>query len=197
MCEPVTASIAAMSQASMMAVQLGVAAVSTGVNYMAQQQMADAQVEAQEQNALNQRNASAKAMAQSNDDLQDREMQEQSATALKVHNAKMKARQAKATANASSTSAGLSMDALMADYDRQYASYADSQMQQLGFNTSQIQRQREGIQSQAEGRINTMPLNPVQGPSAIGAAAEFGASALNTYDQYSVVDPQTGKRTIS
>jgi len=185
-----------MSATTMMAASLALTLVSTGVSYMAQKQNQTAQVKAQEINALNTRNAAVQAMIDGNDSLQQREQQESASTALRIQNAKTKAREATSTAVATSESSGLSMDALLSDYDRQYSSYADTQMQQLGFTNDQLERSRQGLQSQAEGRINTMPLNPVAGPSLLGSALEFGAGALSSFETFAVRDPQTGSYSL-
>lgn len=194
MCEPITIGLTA---SQLMAVSLGVTAVTAGVGYIAQKRQAEAAMTAQENNAKAVRGEAVRAMVAGTGDLQQRNLQEQSSTALKKQAAQMKARSAAATANATSESAGLSVDALMADFDRQYLNYADSQMQQLGFNQDQIGRQREGLQAQAEGRINTVPRQPIPQPSFGMAAMEFGAGAINTFDKFSVRDPLTGKYTLT
>jgi uncharacterized protein YqgV (UPF0045/DUF77 family) len=187
----------AMKASTMMMVSLGVSAATAGMSYMAQQANMKAQVEAQETNLQAQRDAATTAMVQSTEDLQQRELQERASTALKLDNARRKADEAQATANATSESAGLSMEALMNDYDRQYGSYADAQMQQLGFNTDQIGRQREQIEAQAKGRINSMPRSPVQGGSLGGAILGFAADAAGAYQKFSVRDPLTGEYTLN
>lgn len=197
MCEPITAALASVSTQTMMMASLAVSAVSTGVNYMAQQQNAAAQVEAQEKNLEAQRDASVKSMIQQGTDLQQRELQERAATGLRTQAAREKIDRAKATANATSQSAGLSFDALMSDFDTQFADFESSQLQQLGFNTDQLQRTREGIEATAQGRVNTLPRTPVARPSIFGAAASFGADALGTLNRFSVVDPLTGDPTFT
>lgn len=189
--------MAGMAASTMFAVSLGVSAVTAGVSYISQQQNAEAQIEAQEQNLQAQRDAATKSMIQSSEDLQQRELQERASTALKIDNAKTRTMEAKATANATSQSAGLSMDSLMADYDREYAGYENAQLKQLGFNTDQISRQREGLEAQAEGRINSIPRQPVQQPSLGGTLLNFGSDALGSYQNFAARDPQTGNYTLT
>lgn len=189
--------ILAMSAKTMMAASLGVSAITTVANYAAQSANAEAQIEAQQTNLNNTRRAAGADLIAKSTDLQQRELQERESTALRVHNAKLKARQAAGTAEAAGTSSGLSFDALLADYDRQYSNYADAQFTQLGFTVDQIDRSREAIEAEANGRINSVPLTPVTRPSLGLAVAEFGAGALNTYDKFSVVDPLTGQRTLT
>lgn len=197
MCEPVTAAIAAVSQSTLFAASLAVSAVTAGASYMANQATAEAQLEATNTNTKAVRDAAVISASQQGADLQQRELQENASTALRVNNAKVAATKAASTANASSSSSGLSLDALQQDYDRQYSSYADSQMQQLGFTKEQIARTREGIQAQADGRINSIPLTPVVKPGLGLAIAEFGATAVNTYNDFAVTDPLTGEKTIT
>jgi hypothetical protein len=182
----------------MLAASLAVTAVTTAVNYMGQKAQADAMYEAQVANNTALRNAAIGDMIQKGGDINARQQQEAAATALNINNQKQAARQAVSTAAATSESAGLSVEALMADYDRQYLNYADSQMQQLGFNIEQIQRTRESITAEAKNRINTGWDNrPITMPSLGGALLEIGAGAIGAYDKFSVRDPLTGKRTLN
>ena len=191
------AALAAMSTATMFAVSLGLSAVTAGVGYVSQQQTAAAQLDAQQKNINNNAKAANTAMIQSVEDLQARELQERAATALRVDNAKTRTMQAKGTALASSDSAGLSLNALMSDYDRQYQTYADAQYTQLGYTTEQLGRQREGFYSQAESRINSVPLTPVTGGSIGGSLLSVGSSALSSYRDFAVRDPLSGSLTLT
>lgn len=191
MCPP------ALGAGAMFAASLAVSAVTTAVSYIGQQNQAEATIAAQNANNQALRNAAISDMVQQGNDLNTRQQQEMASTALNINNQKQAARRAASTAAATSESAGLSVDALLADYDRQYLNYADSQMQQLGFNVEQIQRTRESITAGAQNRINTGWDNrPVSMPSLGGALLEVGASGLAAYDKYSVADPLTGKRTL-
>ncbi|MGH0000108.1 virion core protein, T7 gp14 family [Pseudovibrio ascidiaceicola] len=179
MCPP------AVLAAPMLLASLAVSTVTGVVGYIGQQNMAQAQVEAQEANNTALRQASISDMVQKGNDVNARQIEETAATGLRIQNEKIKAQQAKATANATSETAGISVDTLLADYDRQYLSYADSQMQQLGFNLDQIQRTREQISAQAQGRINTGWDNrPIEMPSFGMTLAGIAGSGLNSYNKY-------------
>lgn len=191
------ATIASMSSAAMFAASLGVSALTTGINYVAQQQNAEAQIEAQERNLKAQSEAATTAMVRSTEDLQQRELQERASTALRVNNARLRTEEAKAKARTSTNATGLSMETLMTDYDREYQSFASAQYQQLGFATDQIDRQREGLMAQAEGRINSVPRSPVSGPSLGGSLANFGSQALSSYGTFATRDPKTGDFTLT
>lgn len=191
MCAPIVAS------APLFAASLAVSAVTGIVSYVGQQNMAEAQMEAQEANNTALRNAAISDMVQQGNDLNQRQKEETAATALRIQEQKQKAQAAASTARATSEASGLSVDQLFADFDRQYLSYADSQMQQLGFTLDQIQRNRESIEAQAESRINSGWDNtPIQTPSLLGTVAGIAADGLNAYNKYSYRDPYTGNRTL-
>lgn len=192
MCEPVTAALAAMSTQTMMAVSLGVSALTAGAGYVAQSK----QAEASEVYADRAQDSAIESMLSQGRDLNAREEQERKATALRRLDARKKSKAAAATANATSESAGLSVDALMADYERQYLNYSDSQMQQLGFQTDQIERTREGLQAQAQGRVNQAQSQIQAKPSLAMTLGNFAATGLNTYQDFAVRDPFTGDFTI-
>ena len=191
MCPP------ALTAAQMFMASLAVSAVTAGVQYIGQQNMAEAQYEAQVNNANAVRENAIADMVAKGNDLNARQQQETASTALNINNNKLRAERAKATATASSESAGLSFEALLADYDQQYMGYADSQMQQLGFNTEQIQRNRESIEAQAKSRINGVPLTPIAQPSLGGAILGVAGAGMDAYSKYAVRDPNTGGLTLS
>lgn len=196
MCEPVTAALATMKASTMFAVSLGVSAVTAGMQYIAGVQNANAQAEAQRENIKNTTEAAATNFTQQQGDLHNRESQLKASMALRLNNQRRAADRAKATAKASSESAGLSFDALTADFDRQYSEYASSELTQLGFDMEQMEATRQGLQSQAQSRINTIPRTPINRPSFLTAAASVAGSALDAYDNFSTRDPDTGLRTL-
>jgi len=192
MCEPITAAIATISTQTMMAASLGIAALSAGAGYMAQQKQAESSAKYAAQSQA----SAIESMLRQTEDLNARGSEEAAATALRTEDARRKAQSASSTANASSEAAGLSFDALMGDYDRQYLNFADSQMQQLGFQTDQIERTREGLKAQTESRVNTAQSQIKPAPSLFGTLASFGADAMGTVQSFQVRDPFTGNYTI-
>lgn len=191
MCPP------AIAAAPLFAASLAVTAVTGIVSYIGQQDMAEAQMEAQAANNTALRNAAISDMVQRGNDLNARQQEETAATALRIQNQKQAAERAAATARATSEASGLSVEQLFADYDRQYLSFADSQMQQLGFNIDQIQRTREQITAQTKSRINTGWDNrPIQGPSLGATLAGIAGEGLNAYNTFSYRDPFTGQRRL-
>lgn len=201
MCPPALAALpaamASMSASTMFMASLGISAVTAGAGFIAKSQQANAQAEAQQQNLNMTADAANLSLVEQSADLHAREKQERAATALRLNNARVNADNAKAEASVNSGADGISFSSLMADYESQYTSYADSEMQQLGFTTDQIQRTREGIASTAQSRINTVPRTPIQGPSLLTAAASIGSAGLGAYGDFSVRDPITGVRTLT
>lgn len=189
--------LAALSTKAMFAASLGVSAVTAAAKHGAEVQQYEAQVAAQEENQKNVREAALSDMVQQTNTLIERKMQEREATALRVQSARTKAREAVATATAAGGAEGVSAQMLLADYERQYGNYANAQATQLGFTDDQISRMLRGVEAEAQSRINSVPSVSLQRPSLGLALAEFGASALNSYNQYSVVDPLTGDRTLT
>lgn len=186
-----------MSTQAMFMTSLAVSAISTGVGLIGQQQQAQTQAKTFAENQKATANAAFESQRQQDADLHSRESQLKTSTAINLDNQKKAALRAKSTATATSESAGVSLDSLMADYDRQYLNYADSQMQQLGFDQEQITRTREGIHSQAQSRVNTLQRPNIQGPDWLGAVAGMAGATFNAYDTYSVRDPATGARTLN
>jgi hypothetical protein len=101
----------------------------------------------------------------------------------------------------SSERAGLSLESLMSDYYRQEATYQNVARQNLSFVSTQILREQENLTTRAQGRIDEArgfipapiqdprPPQPVQGPSLLGSALEFGSSALGTYSASRTYNP--------
>lgn len=190
MCAPLVA-------APLFAASLAVSAVTGIVSYVGQKNQAEAQYQAQVANNEALRQAAISDMVQKTSDTNAREREERTATAVRVQNKKLQAERAKSTAQATSESAGLSMDMLYRDFDRQYLNFADSQMQQLGFNVDQIRRTRESIEAQAESRINSGWDNrPVSQPSLGGTLLGIAADGLSAYDTFSTRDPISGDRVL-
>lgn len=196
MCLPALGALGAMSSGAMMAASLAVSTISAVAGFAAESQNAKLQYEQKVAHAERTRTEAVRNLNEQSIDLHQRELEERAATAYRVNEQRQNAEQAAATARASSESSGLSIEALLADFEGQYGSYADAQMMQLGFTTDQLQRNRESLHAQATSRINNVDLNPVVGPSPLGLVADIGGSYLGAYDKYSVVDPITGTRTV-
>lgn len=189
MCVPITPVV-------MFAASLAMTGIQAYTQYQGQKQMAQAQAETQQENYQKNYDATVVDMQGQYADINARQDEDHKATAQNIFNRSLEARRAKSTALATSEAAGLSIDRLMQDYDRQYLNFSDAQMRQLGFNTAQLDRARESVEAQGKSRINSFQFTPIQQPSLGSAIVEFGASAFNSYDKFTTPDPVTGKRTF-
>lgn len=105
-------------------------------------------------------------------------------TQAKIENAK-RAAEAKGTARSASGQAGvagLSVEHLMADFNRQEATFRAVTDQNFAFSVEQSQRQMKGIRATARSRENS--LAPQKPPGYLGAGLRIGAQAVGSYDQY-------------
>ena len=139
--------------------------------------------------------------------LLQQELQERRATSLDIQQRRIERLKAQGALRASAR-AGLSIDTLLSDYDRQ-ASVADGiVMQNLAFATGQRQREQLKLTTMANSRINEArpyeaapfqtPIRPqpVQGPSLLGTALGIGSGIAGTLQSRSVYDPTLGRYRI-
>ncbi len=187
MCEPISATTAFWSSMAM-------AAASTGVSYMQGQEQANAQAEYQArvakenqramlQNAEIANKTYVEQAAASNMEL----MQKQEAASEEVQDLHIEALQKTGTAMASSESAGLSFDSLMADFYRQEARYKDSILHGYEMDSVQNDMQIQGFRREAKNRGSSFQRytpSKVSNPSLLGAGLSIGASALENYHSF-------------
>lgn len=149
-------------------------------NYQAQ--MAEAR---NQQILQNQRRAALDYQKQS-EAINARQGQEEKAAANQIFNAQTEARRLQAEQVVSSGEAGvsgLSIDALMADFERQQLNQSETIRQQRDFSSFNAQLQKEALQRRAENLGNTIQPyipSPVAGPNMFGQALSIGGNALST-----------------
>lgn len=165
MCDPTTALVAL--------------TVGSGVmDYVGGIQQANAQESANNQSReLIMRNQNLQIQALNNQAEEDAKV-----TASKIFESNRAAREQQATARVSSGESGvsgLSVDALLGDFDRQAGENSATFMQSLSFADRQRQIDRESIAITSQSQVNQLPF--VQRPSLIGAAIKTGANAFQTY----------------
>ncbi|WP_051295038.1 virion core protein, T7 gp14 family [Maridesulfovibrio bastinii] len=115
------------------------------------------------------------------------QMQKQDQTAKEVQNLQIERLQKAGTAMASSESAGVSFENLMADFYRQEARYRDAMRQNLEMDAVQNDIAVSGFRREAKNRGSSFQRyipSPVSRPSMIGAGLSIGASALDNYNRY-------------
>ena len=175
MCEPIS-----MTTAITLA-SAGMSAAQTFMSFSAQAEQANAQNRAYEQNVTNARASYNNSIAQR----QVRVAQEQDAAHLDKEQAARESQRRKATATVSAGEAGvggLSVEALLAEYDRTNGEYQTSVNRQLGYNVQHLDSQIEGARIQTQGRFNS--FQRAEGPSATALALSLTGDGLAAYDRY-------------
>lgn len=119
-------------------------------------------------------------------DTSSRQVQEmQSATVEQAESIKA-ARQAAATTRVAAGEAGisgLSVDALLGDIYGADAKYRDNIDQQTEWTVAQLQREKEGIQSSAQDRVNSVTKGT--SPNFLELGLKIGQAGLDGYSTYS------------
>lgn len=171
MCDPMTIAIASFALA--------------GTQTVAQYQQARG--EAKVQTALhnmNQRQA-LKDMQQQMADLGARQLQEQQAAAEETFDRRRQALIEASSATArigESGASGLTMSALMQSVYGQAGRDITRMNTNREWNLQQIEREKQGVRSQAISRMNG--TTPGTGPSPLAAALKIGSAALDSYSYY-------------
>jgi hypothetical protein len=142
---------------------------------------------ANEQNRMYAENA-ARANQRARDQMfqtQQRMLQEQASTANEKIDVQREARAAKATAMTAageSGVSGLSVDALLAEFDGRQAEYEDRIDQNTEWTLTQLNNEMKGIRSNAEDRINS--VQRAAKPSFFDAGLRIAGAGLNSYNSY-------------
>jgi len=159
---------------------LAVGAVTQGVGYMAEKSAAD------EQNRQYRENA-ARANQNARDQqfqTQQRMLQEQEKGAAEKMDTTRQAQAAKATAAVAAGEAGvsgLSVDALLAEFDGRAAAANDRTDQNTEWTLNQLNNEMKGIRSNAEDRINS--VQRAAAPSFFNTGLKIAGVGLDTYNQ--------------
>lgn len=187
MCEAVSAT-------TMFWTAMAMSAASAGANYMMQSEQANAQAKyqsrmAEENNRAMMQNAQianknyVEQAAASNMQL----MQKQEAQSAEMQNLQIERLQKAGTALASSESAGVSFENLMADFYRQEAKYRDAMRHNIEMESVQNDIAVQGFRREAKNRGSSFQRyipSPVNSPSLIGAGLQIGSSTLDNYNRY-------------
>ncbi len=172
MCEPTTIALAG----------LAISAASTATGFIGAQQQADAQ---EEYNAFQQEQTRLNAEAAYANDFnaeQARLSQEAAADSREIQEAQIDAAKARATARTAAGEAGvsgLSVDALIADFNRSEARFRDATRQQQEFDTLASRDRLRQADARKQSRINSAVPQPVQRPSFLGAALRIGGAGVS------------------
>ena len=187
MCEPISATAAAV----LSGLAIVTSTVTGIVGYAGQQQQANQQAAYQatlvqqrnQQIAENQRLAQQSYLQQANQ-FNFKQQQEAEKASQAIQTTQVDALQAKARARVAageSGVSGLSVENLLADFDRQDAVYRDSVRHNLQYSRLQYQEDIKGLRAQAEGRYQEMQPylpEPITRPSFLGTALSIGTNAF-------------------
>lgn len=157
---------------------------------IAQYQAADAQADAQEE--YNRRLQENAAQAYQNDLelLQLQQQQDEDSAQEETFRNQVAAREAKARAKTAAGEAGvsgLSVDALLADFDRQEANFKNSVLENLGNRNAQRDAEKNSALTRYQSRVNS--AQPVSRPNVIGTGLNIagqGLSIAQDYQRYNV-----------
>jgi hypothetical protein len=187
MCEAVSAT-------TMFWTAMAMSAASAGANYMMSSEQAQAQANyqsrmAEENNRAMMQNAQIanKNYIEQATAANMQQMQKQDQTAKEMQDLQIERLQKAGTAMASSESAGVSFENLMADFYRQEARYRDAMRQNLEMDAVQNDIAVSGFRREAKNRGSSFQRyipSSVSRPSMIGAGLSIGASALENHSRY-------------
>jgi cytochrome c556 len=116
-----------------------------------------------------------------------RQQQEDMAAAQTKQQNEKEAAKAKSTAAVAAGEAGvagISVDALQADFNRQEAIFAGAVDTNRGFGRAQSQQQMQALRAGAIDRIVSTQATPLSAPGYYGAALRIGGQAMDTYNTY-------------
>ena len=141
MCEPASA----MTASQMFYSSLAMSAATTGLNYYAQSEQAEAQNEYKQKRAEETRENAMESFRQQTNQEQLRVVQEQESATQEQQKNMLKQRKAAGEALASSQSAGVNVESLMDDYMRAEGNYRSAMDQQLGYTRQQLRENIKGF----------------------------------------------------
>ena len=161
-----------------------IGAAQTVVGFMGQQ----AQYKSQQQYYENNRQAANQAAVDRYTSQQNRALQEREAASQEKQNTQTKAMKARATAATAAGEggvAGLSVDALMADYYAQQGRYERSIDNNYQMTADYLRSEMDATQAQATSRINSVQQGTP--PSFASAAVSLFGNALNGLSTYNKI----------
>lgn len=178
---------------------LAIGAASAVTSYMGQQQQADAQAsyqnaQAKEYARVNELNNQAAVTEYVEQSAAERikQMQDQQSAATETQAIQREALQKKGTMLASTNTAGLALDSLMADYDRTEAEQKELVRRQYEFGAVDSGIALTGYRDKTQARLNGQQsyiAAPISKPSGLGLALGIGSAALGGYEKYKKYQP--------
>jgi hypothetical protein len=169
------------------AAALILATAETGYQYYGEQQQAKSNARFQDQAAKEGQALAKESFQQQQTDIQNRAQEQNEATAQQIGQVKKEASQARSQARVASGEAGvagLSVDALLADFSNQESDSISTIKRNSYFQRRQLQQEQLGIRAQGMNQLASTRYAPIRGPSAIGAGLSIAGSSLSAYNKY-------------
>lgn len=160
---------------------------SAGMSYIQAQQTANVQEKVYQQQYTQNAQSAQKAAVQNYAAIDQRIVQEQTAASKEVEQSVIEARKAAATTRVAAGEAGisgLSVDALLGDIYGASARHADEVNQQTEWTVQQLQREKEGIASNTQDRINSVQSPVISRPNFLDLGLRIGSTAVDSYSTY-------------
>lgn len=154
------------------------------VGFTTQSQAAAAQRQYQQQVYEQTRTLAIGNLTQQFASITERQVEEQRKAAQEISQIVQQARQARASAYASSLEAGvsgLSVDALLDEYSRRESLFIQRTQQQERAVLSQLSNEAMGLSYQATGAVVGKTPQPVSGPSPLALAANVAGAAFSYF----------------
>lgn len=183
MCPPITASAAlnafgtAAFQKALFATSLAISTATRTLQYTGQRQAAHASEHAAAETARRSReNLLRQQQAINRQTIEERaaDAQELSQSSIERVQAQSRARAAAASAGTS----GQSVDALLADYDRQEATYRNAVLISQGFRETAAEATKSGVRADHLERVAQARSRVVRRPTFLGSALRIGGDAI-------------------
>lgn len=169
------------------AAALIVGAAQTGYQYYGEKQQAKSQARFQEAAAKEGQELAKESFQNQQTDIQNRAQEQSEADAQQVGQVKKEAAQARSQARVASGEAGvagLSVDALLADFSNQEAESLGTIKRNTFFRKRQLQQEQLGLRAQGMNQLASTRFAPIRGPSSIGAGLSIAGQGLTAYTKY-------------
>jgi len=177
MCEPAT----------LMAISIGITVASTAATLAQQQQNVEAQEDFQKETHKFNSEVATQNAIRNYTALQRRQVQERQKAAIDIQTVARTSAAAQGTARAQaaeSGTAGLSVEALINDFEREELEFQTQTIRTGQFRDAQFRDEAQGVRAGLQGQIlSTLPA-PVQQPDFIGAGLRIAGSSLNQFTQF-------------
>lgn len=164
-----------------------VGAGTAAASYKGQQDAAKTTASYQKSAALEGQALARQSWELQNQQESERQKEESQASSQQISSVNREASKARASARVAAGEAGvsgLSVDALLADFDRQEASSVNAINYNREMNARQSSMNLRGIRANAMNQLSSTRFKPVARPSALNSGLEIAGMGLDAYTKY-------------